>query len=158
MDESLRNQQTSWDENVSTAFRNARTGNVLSEHPDTRSLKAKFHSCITLLKNIVDDMVEWIKEIARAERYLNKLVLKLDHKLVRLEIWGADVGLDDPSLGTSSLEADVELELTRYVITVLDDLILELKGIKRTTQELRNVIEKLTVDGDEVMYVWTRLV
>ncbi len=111
---------------------------------DATAFKNKLHSCLDLLRQLVDEMVRWIKEIELAGQYLKPIIIQLDNKLVRLEIWAADLGIQDLDLGEPSKIMDVDLVLTRFVTTILDGLTARLREIERKLQDMRSIIEKLS--------------
>ncbi len=111
---------------------------------DATAFKNRLYSCLDLLRQLVDEMVRWIKEIELAGQYLKPIIIQLDNKLVRLEIWAADIGIEDLDLGETSKIMDVDLVLTRFVTTILDGLIARLREIERKLQDMRSIVEKLS--------------
>ena len=89
-------------------------------------------------------MVRSTKESDFAGPYFYPIIRKLDSDLVRIEIWASDVGANEQGFGRSAQAADLDLELTRYITTILKDLRSQLEDSERQVKKMRSLIQKMS--------------
>ena len=114
------------------------------EQPDAIAFKRQLESCLTLFRALVEIMVRSTKESAFAGPYFHPIIRKLDSDLVRFEIWLSDVGANEPDFGRSTQAADLHLELTRYITTILKDLQSQLEDSGRQVEKMRSLVLKMS--------------
>ncbi len=112
--------------------------------PDAIALKDQLESCLKLLRSLIDAMVRSTKDSSFAGSYFHPLIRQLDNELVRIEIWTFDVGAYEPDFGRSAQVAVLQLELTRYITTILKGLRSQLEEIAKQVEEMRSLIAKLS--------------
>ena len=112
--------------------------------PDAIVFKDQLESCLKLFRNLIEAMVRSTKESTFAGPYFHPLVRQLDNELVRIEIWASDVGAYEPDFGRSTQVADIQLELTRYITTILKGLQSRLEDSAKQVDKMQSLIEKLS--------------
>ena len=112
--------------------------------PDAIAFKDQLESCLKLFRNLIEAMVRSTKESVFAGPYFHPLVRQLDNELVRIEIWASDVGAYEPDFGRSTQVADLQLELTRHLITILKGLQSRLEDSAKQVDKMQSLIEKMS--------------
>ncbi len=112
--------------------------------PDAIALKDQLESCLNLLRSLIEAMVRSTKDSSFAGPYFHPLIRQLDNELVRIEIWTFDVGAYEPDFGRSAQVADLKLELTRYITTILKSLRSRLEEIAKQVEKMPSLIAKLS--------------
>ena len=111
---------------------------------DAVAFKDQLESCLVFFRSLIDAMVRSTKESAFAGHYFHPIIRRLDDDLVRIEIWAFDVGAYEPYFGRSAQATDIDLELTRYITTLLKDLRSLLEKSEEHVEKMRAVIEKMS--------------
>ena len=114
------------------------------EQPDAMQFKHQLESCLSFFRALIEIMVRSTKESAFAGPYFHPMIGKLDSDLVRIEIWAFDVGAHEPHFGRSTQAADIDLELTRYITTILKDLQSQLQERRIQVEKMRSLIRKMS--------------
>ena len=114
--------------------------------PDAKLFKDQLESCLGFFRGLIDTMVRSTKESAFAGLYFHPIIRQLDNHLVRLEIWASDVGANEPDFGSSPRSADIhlDLDLTRYITTIMKDLQSHLEESGKYVEEMRSLIGRLS--------------
>lgn len=112
--------------------------------PDALLLKKQLERCLEMFRSLIDAMVRSTKESSFAEPYFRPIVRQLDSHLVRLKIWAFDVGAYEPDFGKSAQLADLDLELTKYVTSMLKDLQVRLEMSRKQVEGMQFLIEKMS--------------
>ena len=111
---------------------------------DAMAFKNQLESCLINFRSLIEAMVHSTKESAFAGPYFHPIIRKLDNELVRIEIWASDAGAYDPDFGRSAQAADIHLELTRYITTILKDLQSQLEESEKQVEKMRSLIGRMS--------------
>ena len=117
---------------------------------DVEAFNNSLSSCLHLLRHLVDEIMQWIpgKGIDHpASQSFRPIVLKLDDKLVRLEIWHSDIAFEVYSFSKVSQTAHLDLALTSSATAVLDSLLVRLREVEQTVRGMRSMTEAMSGDG-----------
>lgn len=112
--------------------------------PDAVLFKKQLERCLELFRSLIDAMVRSTKESIFAEPYFRPVIRQLDSHLVRLEIWAFDVGAYGPDFGKSAQVADLDLELTKYITSILRDLQVRLEMSRKQVEGMQSLIKKMS--------------
>lgn len=112
--------------------------------PDAVLFKKQLERCLELFRSLIDAMVRSTKESIFAEPYFRPIIRQLDSHLVRLEIWAVDVGAYEPDFGKSAQVADLDLELTKYITSILRDLQVRLEMSRKQVEGMQSLIKKMS--------------
>ena len=113
-------------------------------HSDTIAFKNQLEVCIDFLRNLISIMVRSTEESHLARPYLHPIIRRLDNELVRMEIWASDVGAFEPGFGRSVQVASIDLELTRYITTMVNELHIRLQECEKKVEEIRSAIGRMS--------------
>ncbi len=108
------------------------------------TFKDLLDSCIKLFQSLIEDLLQASK---LSEYYFLPIIRRIDDELVRLEIWASDIGVQDPEFGRSSNVATSKLELTVYLIDILESIISRLNGVRDIVQAMRDSLQRLAGNG-----------
>ena len=112
---------------------------------DVTTFKDLLDSCIKLFQSLIEDLLQASK---LSEYYFLHIIRRIDDELVRLfEIWASDIGVQDPEFGRSSNVTTSKLELTVYMIGILESIISSLDGVRDIVQTMRDSLEQLAGNG-----------
>ena len=119
--------------------------------PDASAFRAQLDLCLAFLRSLVEAMVQATIDLHFGRTYFGSIILRLDNELVRLEIWSADIGANDSDFGkpnhslaqTSNQVESYDLEVVRYMTSILLDLTSCLREIQTKMMLMRPLIEKL---------------
>lgn len=111
---------------------------------DAVAFKDQLESCLDFFRSLIEAMVRSTKELTLAGPYFHPIIRRLDNDLVRIEIWASDVGAYEPYFGRSAEAVDIDLDLTRYITTVLKDLRSRLEKSQEQVERMRAVIKNLS--------------
>ena len=124
------------------------TGNHgTSEYLDIIAFKDQLESCLSFFRTLIEIMVRSTKESAFAGAYFHPIIRKLDSNLVRVEIWASEIGANEKDFGRFTQAADLDLELTRYITTILKDLQSQLQERRSQVEKMRSLIRKMSGHG-----------
>lgn len=120
--------------------------------PDALAFKSQLESCLCIFRKLVNAMVQSTKDLQHGRKYLRSITLQLDDKLVRLEIWKADSGVNDCGFGrlrqpvdrATSSTVPCDLKLTRYLTSVLAGLTSHLEEVQTQMEIMQPLIEQMT--------------
>ena len=87
---------------------------------DVTTFKRLLDSCIELFQSLIKDLLQ---ESNLSDYYFLPIIRRIDDELVRLEIWASDIGVEDPKFGRSNKSATSKLEVTVYMIGILESII-----------------------------------
>ena len=111
---------------------------------DVTTFKDLLDSCIKLFQSLIEDLLQASK---LSEYYFLHIIRRIDDELVRLEIWASDIGVQDPKFGRASDVAASKLELTVYMIGILESIISRLDGVEKRVKAMRDLLERLAGNG-----------
>lgn len=112
--------------------------------PDAIAFKSQLELCLDFFRSLIDAMVRTTKESAFAGAYFHPIIRQLDNELVRFEIWASDVGALEADFGKSVQAAYIDLELTRYITKITEDLQSRLEESTKQVEQMRSLIAKLS--------------
>jgi len=120
--------------------------------PYMSAFKNHVELCLDSFRSLVESLVQSMKDLQFAELYFSPMIPQLGNGLVRLEIWTADIRINDPTFGkpsqpvdiTSSQIVSVDLAETKYLTGILVNLKYVLEEVERRMHTMRPLIEKLS--------------
>ena len=114
------------------------------QQPDAMAFKNQLESCLYFFRDLIEAMVRFTKESAFAGPYFHPIIRTLDGDLVRIEIWASDLGANEEDFGRLTQDGNPDLELTRFITTILKDLQSQLEDSERQVEKMRSLIRKMS--------------
>ena len=131
--------------NADKALSTQSGGSHRSEHQlDAMAFKHQLELCHSFFRRLIEAMVHVTKESAFAKPYFHPVIRRLDSDLVRIEIWAFDLGANEKDFGSLTQDGNPDLELTRFITTILKDLQSDLKDSERQVEKMRSLIQKMS--------------
>lgn len=125
-----------------------------NKHDEASSLGApKFWNLLKSSLKLFKDLIAKILQVSviavSVKPYLDPITRHLDNNLIRLEIWIFDIGIDDQGFKKSSEDAISDTKLERYVTSILEDTISQLKVIEERIEHMCAIISRTSEARDQ---------
>ena len=125
-----------------------------NEHGEASSLGAPafwnlLQSSLKLFKDLIAKVLQVSVIAVTVKPYFDPITRHLDNNLIRLEIWIFDIGIDNRDFQKSSKNEVSDTELERYVASILEDTISQLKVIEERIDHMCAIVSKISEARDE---------